>query len=190
MSEGLGARLLQEADCGALRGSAERADPYGQALRDWRGPEDLSAWAVSSFRFDAERALQMSATARRVGPPPPIAEPQDFHSLPSGVCVDLARFAVETLRAIDPQLQPRYLMVEFEPVMVDGHTLRLHWIASFRRDGRLYFFADSERPGHIAGPYAAAQDFIDDYAAYRGRPVLRQLELDSPQRPSSAAAAP
>ena len=190
MSEGLGARLLQEAACGALRGSAEPADPYAQALRDWRGPEDLSAWAASSFRFDAERALQMSATARRVGPPPPIAEPQDFHALPSGVCVDLARFAVETLRAIDPQLQPRYLMVEFEPVTVDGHTLRLHWIASFRRDGRLYFFADSERPGHIAGPYAAAQDFIDDYAAYRGRPVVRHLELDSLQRPSSAAAAP
>ena len=122
--------------------------------------------------------------------PPPIAQPAAFFDAPSGVCLDLARFAVETLRHIDPQAQGRYLMIEFEPIIVDGHTLRLHWIATFKRAGMFYFFADSERPGHIAGPYATTQAFIDDYAAFRGRPVVRHLELDSLQRPSSAAAAP
>ena len=73
--------------------------------------------------------------------------------------------------------------------MLSGHTLRLHWMASFRRDGQIFFFADSERPGHIAGPYATAQAFIDDYAAYRGRPVVRFLELDSLQRQPRTLAA-
>lgn len=161
---------------------------YDQALRDWRAPEDVAAWAGGHFRFDAERALQMSSTRRQVEPPPPVADPADFYAMPSGVCVDLARLAVDTLRRIAPELQARYLMVEFEPVTVDGHALRLHWVASFRRQGRLHVFADSERPGHIAGPYDGAQAFVDDYAAFRGRPVVRFLELDSMRRPPAAPA--
>jgi hypothetical protein len=44
-------------------------------------------------------------------------------------------------------------MIEFDPVSLAGNTLRRHWIASYERNGMRYFFADSKRPGHIAGPY-------------------------------------
>lgn len=162
---------------------------YAEALRRWRGPQDLSAWAAQRFRFEAERALQFSSTQRRVGPLPAVFEPEAFFAQPAGICLDLSRFAVETLRRIDPSAQARYLMVEFEPMLVDGHPLRLHWMASFKRSDELYFFADSDRPGHIAGPYASAQTFIDEYAVFRGRPIVRFLELDSLQRPSPGAAA-
>ena len=179
--------------CGMLPLSpgAAAATPasYAQALQDWRTPEDLSAWAGQRFRYDPARAEQLSETQRRVTTPPAIAEPADFFGAPVGVCLDLSRFAIETLRHIDPGLQPRYLMIEFEPVTLNGHTLRLHWIASFRRDGQMYFFADSERPGHVAGPYATAQAFVADYAAYRGRPVVRIAELDSLRRQTRALAA-
>jgi hypothetical protein len=191
MGGALGQRVAHDASVGAALApvpDAARTASYADALRDWRTPEDLAAWAAPHFRFDAERVLHLSATNRRVATPPPIAEPGAFFDLPSGVCVDLARFAVETLRQIDPQAQARYLMIEFEPITVDGHTLRLHWIATFRRDGHAYFFADSERPGHVAGPYAHTRDFIDDYAAWRGRPVVRFLELDSLQRQAQAPA--
>lgn len=161
---------------------------HAQALQTWQRAEDIAAWAGRHFRFDAERALQFSSTHRRVGPLPSITEPAPFFEQPSGICLDLARFAVETLRRIDPAAQARFLMVEFEPVLVDGHPLRLHWIASFRRGSKVFFFADSDRPAHIAGPYASAQDFIADYQAFRGRTVLRHLELDSLQRPSPGAA--
>ncbi len=203
MSEGLGSVLAREAATTALAaftvgGTADTTDTadaagpprsYADALCHWRRAEDLGAWAAQHFRFDAERALQFSTTQRRVGPPPAIAEPDAFFAEPAGICLDLSRFAVETLRRIDPQAQAHYLMVEFEPVMVDGHELRLHWIAAFQRDGQRFFFADSDRPGHIAGPYAGTQAFIDDYAAFRRRPVVRFLELDSLQRPSSGAVA-
>jgi hypothetical protein len=103
--------------------------------------------------------------------------------------VDLSRFAVETLRRLDPTLVARYLMIEFAPVTINGNTLRLHWLASFTRDGRHYFFADSRRPGHIAGPYASAQEFVEQYAAYRGREIVAFRELDSYQRRQRAVAA-
>jgi hypothetical protein len=191
MSEAPGSHLPPQPDFAIRRYAVRHAAStrsYARALREWRTPDELGDWAAQHFRFDAERALQLSATNRQVAPPPSIAEPAAFFESPSGVCVDLARFAVETLRQVDAQLLARYLMIEFEPVTVDGHTLRLHWIATFRRAGSLYVFADSERPGHIAGPYATAQAFIDDYAAWRGRPVVRFLELESLQRQPQAPA--
>ena len=170
-------------------GAAATPTSYAQALQDWRTPEQISAWAGQRLPLRPGAGEQLSETNRRVATPPAIAEPADFFGAPVGVCLDLSRFAIETLRHIDPGLQARYLMIEFEPVTLNGHTLRLHWIASFRRDGQLYFFADSERPGHVAGPYATAQAFVADYAGYRGRPVVRFAELDSLRRQPRALAA-
>jgi hypothetical protein len=118
----------------------------------------------------------------------PIHAPDAFFSVPQGVCVDLARFAVDTLRAIDPAARPRYLMIEFDPVTLSGQTLRRHWVALFERDGQQYVFADSKRPGHIAGPYADVQDYIADYARYRGRSIVAHREADSYERRLRTAA--
>jgi hypothetical protein len=188
-----------QAGCGSLPRSADPAsdapegprprvaafkevDTYAQALRDWRTPDDVNAWIAAKFRYDAARAMRLSETQRQRSGALPIHEPEDFLAAPSGICVDLSRFAVETLRRIDPGAQAAYLMIEFAPVAVGGNTLRRHWLATFRRDGRHYFFADSKRPGHVAGPYASVQDFVDDYAAYRGRAIVAFKERDSFQR--------
>lgn len=112
----------------------------------------------------------------------PIHEPKDFFAAPSGICVDLSRFAVETLQRMAPGAKPAYLMIEFAPVTVGGNTLRRHWLATFRRGGQHYFFADSKRPGHFAGPYAKVEDFVADYAAYRGRTIVAFKERDSFRR--------
>ena len=157
-------------------------DSYGEALRVWRTPEDINAWIGVKFSYDMSRAMVLSETQRNKAGPIPIHPPQEFFQSPSGVCVDLSRFAVETLRNIDPDLKPRYLMIDFAPVKIAGNTLRLHWLAMFTRGGSYYFFADSKRPGHIAGPYASAQEFIDEYSTYRGRPIVAFRELPSYQR--------
>jgi hypothetical protein len=128
------------------------------------------------------RAMQLSETQRSKSGSLAIHRPSDFFAAPAGVCVDLARFGVETLRAIDPAAQAQYLMIEFAPVAIGGNTLRLHWLASFKRDGKHYFFADSKRPGHLSGPHASTQEFIDGYAKYRGRTIVRFRELDSYER--------
>lgn len=155
------------------------ADSYEQALRVWKTPEDISAWIAASFSYDQARALRLSETQRQAGAPPPIHAPADFFHGKTGVCVDLARFGVEALRVIDPTREPRYVMIEFPPVEVGGQVLRRHWLASFRRDGKIYFFADSKRPGHIAGPYDRTEDFIAEYERYRGRAIVAFRELES-----------
>jgi hypothetical protein len=164
------------------------AASYAQALQIWRTPEDVNAWIDARFAYDHSRAMMLSETQRGGPRQLPIYPPHDFFAAPSGVCVDLSRFAVETLRHIDPALKPSYLMIEFAPVTIAGNSLRMHWLASFQRDGKLYFFADSKRPGHIAGPYDSAREFIDEYAAYRGREIVAFRELDSYQRSQSTAA--
>ena len=158
------------------------ADTYAQALQLWRNPEDVNAWIGAKFHYSMPRAMLLSENRRAASGSLPIHEPQAFFDTPSGICVDLSRFAVETLRQTNPELSATYLMIEFAPVTVGGNILRMHWLASFKRDGMHYFFADSKRPGNIAGPYASAQAFIADYSAFRGRPVVAFRELESYQR--------
>lgn len=158
------------------------APTYRDALQRWRGPQDINAWIGAAFEYDARRALLLSETQRAAGASPSIHAPEHFHANPRGICVDLARYAVETLRAIAPEVEAKYLMIEFDPVTLAGNVLRRHWIASYERDGQRYFFADSKRPGHIAGPYASTQAFVDAYATYRRRSIVSFREIDSYQR--------
>ncbi|MFN0183330.1 MAG: hypothetical protein ACKVQR_05860 [Aquabacterium sp.] len=157
-------------------------DSYAQALGHWRGPADINAWIGERFAYDRPRALQLSESQRAQGGRIRIHEPAAFFAQPLGVCVDLARFAVETLRSVAPETRPAYLMIEFDPALVAGHTLRRHWLAQYQADGGHCFFADSRRPGHVAGPHADVQGFIDDYAAYRQRRIVGHRTLASYER--------
>lgn len=164
---------------------------YAQAVQAWRTPEDLNDWIAAKFDYDMERSMLLSETQRAQKAGPPIHPPAQFFAAPKGICVDLSRFAVETLRAVAPELKARYVMIEFDPVAIRGNTLRRHWVVAFERDGKRYFFADSKRPGHIAGPYTSTQAYLDDYAKYRGREIVAFRELDSyARRMKTPAGAP
>ena len=158
------------------------ADSYEHALRLWTTPEDISAWIAANFSYDMARAMRLSEIQRAMHGPPSIYTPSQFFATKAGVCVDLSRFGVETLRGIDPRHDPKYLMIEFAPIQITGNTLRWHWLVSFKRGGQAYFFADSKRPGHIAGPYDDAQAFIRDYEQYRGRKIVAFREVESYQK--------
>jgi len=158
------------------------ADSYEQALQVWKTPEDISAWVSANFAYDTVRAMRLSETQRAKNNDFPIYTPSQFFATKGGVCVDLSRFGVETLKSIDPKSDPKYLMIEFAPMQVAGNMLRLHWLASFKREGQVNFFADSKRPGHIAGPYKDAAEFIRDYEQYRGRRILAFREVDAYQK--------
>lgn len=160
----------------------KNADSYEHALQVWKTPEDISAWIAANFSYDMARAMRLSETQRAKHGQLAIYTPSDFFATKAGVCVDLSRFAVETLRAIDPQSEPKYLMIEFDPITISGNTLRRHWLVSFKHDGKICFFADSRRPGHIAGPYNDTREFIHDYERYRGRKIVAFREVESYQK--------
>jgi hypothetical protein len=73
-------------------------------------------------------------------------------------------------------------MIEFDPVVVDGEVLRRHWLVVFTRAGRLYSFADSRRPGHIAGPFRSLEALVAEYEAYRGRKIVSTQVMDDFKR--------
>ncbi len=158
------------------------ADSYDRALDTWKKAEDIDEWIAAAFIYDKTRAMKLSSNQRMEYQGIPIYSPSEFFKSKAGVCVDLARFGVETLRVIDPKSDPKYLMIEFDPIQINGHTFRRHWLVSFKRDGMKYFFCDSKRPGYIAGPYNSAQEFISEYEQYRGRRIVAHRELDSYQK--------
>jgi hypothetical protein len=168
--------------------TAPPATSYAEALQRWRGVADVNAFIAERFAYDMGRALQLSESQRAQRPAPPILAPDVFFEQPRGVCVDLARFGVETLQRLAPDTQPRYVMIEFDPVQIAGQTLRRHWVVQWREGDRYWFFADSKRPGHIAGPYASTQAYIDEYAAFRGRRIVAFSERASFQRTVKARA--
>jgi hypothetical protein len=159
----------------------ENPPTYAEALKTWRGAEDVNAWIGAKFEYDMARAMLLSENQRQ-NRRMPIHAPEAFFGAPAGVCVDLARFGLETLKAIDPGTKPKYLMIEFDPVSIGGNVLRRHWVVSFEREGRHWFFADSKHPGHLAGPYASAEAFIADYARYRGRRIVSFSERATYER--------
>jgi hypothetical protein len=166
----------------AARAAGPGPASYDEALRVWKTPEDIAAWSAARFAYDTDRALQLSETERQKGADPTIPAPADLFERPTGTCLDLARFGLETLQRIDPQSRPRYLMVEFEPLQLKGRTLRRHWLVSFRRGDGVYVFADSKRPWLVAGPYESVDAFIREYERFRGRNIVRFYETDSYRR--------
>ena len=155
------------------------ANSYEKALQVWKSSQDINGWIAANFSYDPARAIRLSETRRTKYESVSIYSPSEFFEIKTGVCVDLSRFSVETLRRIDPQSDPKYLMIKFDPIQFRGETFRLHWLVSFKRDGKTYFFSDSKRPGHSAGPYSDTQTFVDEYEQYRGRKIVDFRELES-----------
>lgn len=154
-------------------------ESYNRALDAWKTAEDINRWVAVSFIYDKKRALGLSSHQKIKNNGLSIYDPAQFFKIKAGVCVDLARFGVETLKIIDPNSDPKYLMIEFDPIQINGNTFRLHWLVSFKKDGMKYFFCDSTRPGYIAGPYKSAQIFINAYKQYRNRGIVAHRELES-----------
>lgn len=155
---------------------------YDQALSNWKTAEDINRWVAGSFVYDRARAIKLSSNRKNKKKGISIYKPSDFFVTKAGICVDLARFGVETLKKIDPNSDPNYLMIEFDPIQINGNTFRLHWLVSFKKDGKKYFFCDSKRPGFIAGPYNNTQAFINEYQPYRNRKIVAHRELESYQK--------
>jgi hypothetical protein len=128
-----------------------------------------------------DRAVAFSETrrsARGDASKAQVYEPAEFYRAPKGVCVDLARFAYEATRKIEPDADPRYLMLEFEPITIGGEVLRRHWLVIFTRAGQFYSFADSKRPGYIAGPFPSLELLVADYERYRQRKIVSAKAVD------------
>lgn len=163
----------------ALAQGMQAGASYSDRIREWSGPKDVHTWLAENFAYDRARAIELSETQRAKGGRFHILRPEQFYKKPTGICVDIARFAVETTKLIAPNVQARYLRIKFDPVRINGNVLRMHWLASFVRDGKYYFFADSYFPRRMSGPYSSVEEFIAHYQDARGREVKSYVLVDT-----------
>jgi hypothetical protein len=154
--------------------SAHQYSNYDAAVNAWKNrqnaPELLSAWIGSNFTYDVPRA--------KMSNPQPY-EPVELFDRKIGICVDLTRFANETLKIIAPNSDPKYLKIDFEPCKLGKHDVSLHWMVQFKKGNKFYFMADSKHPGRTYGPCDSAQEFIEAYQGQRCRKIRCYEARDS-----------
>ena len=153
--------------------SSDRDYPtsYEIALKQWKTVSEVNTWIHDNFRYDMERAKRMAENSSD-REKTTIYPPAEFYQIKKGICVDLSRFTSETLNQLDTSLHAQYLMINFEPLTIDGKIIRKHWISVYEDNGAYYLLGDSKRPGFIAGPYEKVDDFIVHYQDYRDRKVV------------------
>ena len=144
---------------------------YETILTQWKTVANVNNWIKENFRYSFDRAKQLadnSPTREQLH----IYSPAKLYQTKKGVCIDLARFAVETINILDTSKHIQYLMIEFEPIIIDSSIIKKHWMAVYRDSSGYYFLADSKRPGFITGPYRTVADFVADYQTYRDRKII------------------
>lgn len=154
---------------------------YEEALQQWKTVSDVSHWIKENFRYDMERA-RLLAENNPSREKTAIFSPAELYQKRKGVCIDLSRFAVETIQAIDTTKRVQYLMIEFDPISINGSIIKKHWMAILQDPAGYYVLADSKRPGYVAGPYANVDDFIREYQAFRERRIVSWKVLRSYQK--------
>lgn len=143
---------------------------YLEAISTWKSIEQINQWIGQNFHYDMSRAEALGSK-RNKGPKTTIFTPEEFFKVKSGICVDLSRFAFETLKKVDPELEAYYLMIDFEPIEIQGSIIRKHWVLAYKLKDQFYITADSKVPGTISGPYDTIQDFITGYEKFRERKI-------------------
>jgi hypothetical protein len=155
-----------------------QAMTYDEQLRQWRSAEDVNEWIGANFAYDRMRASEMSSGRDRQAMPE-VYEPSETYSRKAGICVDLAGFAVHALRQVDPDLEPLYLRIRFEPVIIEGCKFEQHWLVSFKKAEEYFFFADTKQPGLMSGPVSSPLEFLVGYQSFRKRKILAFELTDS-----------
>lgn len=179
--------VKNQADDGSPGGSAPEYASYDEARTGWKAsgnaPEALNAWIGANFSYDRSRAKS---------PDIRVYEPVELFEKKSGICVDLSRFAYETLKGRDtvpgiaPESDPKYLKIAFEPCKLGPKILSLHWLVRVKTGEDFYFLADSKHQGRTYGPCASTQEFVEAYQRLRCRKVLCYNERDTYRREAAS----
>ena len=117
-----------------------------------------------------QRAMQLADSDRRQKIY--IYEPAEVFRYQKGVCVDLARFTFESIKTIGPNLDPSYLMIEFEPLKIGDRTFKRHWLVVHQDEDQLLVMADTKGPGYQSGPHNHLAEFITEYQTFRKRKII------------------
>jgi hypothetical protein len=111
-------KKLSDASNDSTLHHSETSDPisYETALKQWKTITDVNNWIKENFRYSMERAKQLAENSL-IREKTSIYTPIELYQTRKGVCIDLSRFAIETINIIDTAKHVQYLMIEFEPII-------------------------------------------------------------------------
>ena len=157
---------------------------FKRIVSKWKGAEEIVLWMSNNLKYNIARSVYIKNSAEQIkkltiqkkSTSHLINEffsfrPQDLVSLKNGVCIDIASFGVAVLKNISPSLNPRLLKIKHEGIKADGITRVSHFLGTYEKDGKFFFFADSKQLNRHAGPFDNTADFVKYYEQFLGRKI-------------------
>ena len=127
---------------------------YIEKVTQWKSYENLVRWMEKDFSVDMERFKKFEGTL------PVPRSPQETFQLKSGIYIDAAIFAEETLNRIDPSYKARVVVLVTRPSGLN------HYVCSFNKEGKI-FIMDYGTPYKeltgLRGPYASLEGYKKFY---------------------------
>lgn len=138
---------------------------YAETVSEWKSYQDLVKWLERDFSLDMVRFKKFEGTL------PPPRTPEETFYLKSGIYIDVATFAKETLNRIGPSYKAKIVVLLIRPNVAN------HYVCSFVKDGKL-FMIDYGTPYRavtgIHGPYNSLEEYKKFYE--KNHPIKRHVE--------------
>ncbi len=135
---------------------------YVKKVTHWKSYEDLVRWMEKDFSVDMERYKKFEGTL-----PVPRA-PRETFQLKSGIYIDAAVFAEESLNRIDPSYKAQVVVLITRPSGLN------HYVCSFKKEGKI-FIMDYGTPYKeltgLRGPYASLEGYKKFYEENHPRKI-------------------
>jgi hypothetical protein len=101
---------------------------YIEKVSRWKSYEDLVRWMEKDFSVDMVRFKKFEGTL------PVPRTPQETFQLKSGIYIDVAIFAEETLNRMSPSYKAQIVVLVIRPSGLN------HYVCSFRKEGGFSFW--------------------------------------------------
>ena len=139
--------------------------PYAEEVSKWKSYQDLANWFEKDFSLDADRFKQFEQTL------PPPRTPEETYRLRSGIYIDAATFAKETLNRIDPSYKAQIVVIIMRPY---GYN---HYACSFKKDGKIFIMdygTLEKKITGVHGPFNSLEEYRKFYE--NNDPTKRHIE--------------
>ena len=137
---------------------------YDERVSRWKSYKDVERWLEKDFSFDTERFKRFEGTL------PPPRTPEETYKLKSGIYIDAAVFARESLNRIDPSCQAKIVVL-----LIRGGTN--HYVCSFKKGGKL-FIMDYGTPYKmmvgVQGPFNSLREYKVFFE--KNHPVIKNVQ--------------
>lgn len=143
---------------------------YDEMVSRWKSYKDVQMWMERDFSLDIERFKRFEGTL------PPPRTPEETFKLKSGIYIDAAIFAKETLNRIDPSYQAKIVVL----LIAGGAN---YYVCSFMRDGKVFILNYGAPYKAIVGVHGPFNS-LEEYKVFfeRNHPTIKNVQAITPLR--------